>query len=163
MIFAHAKLGIENWLRAREHRDESNRISPGRLRYVVDGVLQSMNLHLVDAEDLDAGEPTQLVAMGTGSFRDTRHVVMIAAAPPNDVVLPHTLEQLSDAVERCDAASGMLFTPYHIDRGQWDPGELVIQLFDGLALKRLVAHHLPHLHDELDGYRMVGTEPALSS
>ena len=164
MIFARAKLELENWLQRRGRGTPApDRIAPLRLRFVLSHLARAMNLHVTDVRELGPGEPVRVVARGTGAYRDSRHLIYVCAEPPRDAVPPDVLVALTRDVEQSDAASGVLVTPYHIDRGLWDPGDTAIQLIDGLALLRLVEHHLPHLADEMRSYRMVGTTPVVPS
>lgn len=160
-IFARAADAARNWMSDEDGRS-AQRIHPSRLRFIVSKLLERRNLHLVEAEPLSPRGLTRLVARGTGHHRDTQHVVYIAGAPKHDRVRPQVLEALSEDVDKTGASAGWLVTPYHIDRGLWEPGRKPIRLIDGLELERLVDHHLPNLRAELARYRLVGTTCAFA-
>jgi hypothetical protein len=148
---------------ARQRRVEGDlgpydRIQPRALHDLTIALFERIGLPIVeDADDPEAARQ-RLVASQPGPFGDRRHLVMIEAAPPGDIVDATAPLALAEEVKADPGSIGVLVTPYVIDREGMGTVENVT-LVDGPELSALVARHLPERLRELERYRLGSPEP----
>ena len=132
---------------------ERPRMRPAQLRQLVVDLLDAIGLTIVE-EEVHGDERRLVVAQVTseGRFFPTRYVVFVEPTPPDDVVAPPCLVELSEYVKAGRAALGMLVTPYRIADGA-PAGAAPLDLVDGLRLRQLVEKYLPQRASDLERYR----------
>jgi hypothetical protein len=133
----------------------SARMDPRELHDLVVELLERAQLPLVEDADDPAAAHQRLVARQPGPFRDRRHIVVLEAAPPGDIVESTTPLELAEEVKADWGAVGVLVTPYAIDQ-EGLGGVEGIELVDGPRLSQLVERYLPERSAELNRYRLGG-------
>jgi hypothetical protein len=162
-LFGRHPTQVRGELAARERmlRGElgpTERIDPRSLHDLVVELLRRVGLPLIEDSDDPNAERQRLVAKQPGPFGDRRHVVILEAAPPGDIVASTTPLELAEEIKSDWGAVGVLITPYAIDREGLSALEGV-ELVDGPRLSAFIARYLPERAGELDRYRLGGPEP----
>jgi hypothetical protein len=154
--FAPNPRAIDLEQRESDHRP---RLGATQLRALSIDLLQALGLTVVEEEML--GDERRLIAAQAAEpeLAHTRYVVFVEPSPPGDVVTQSTVVELSDYVKGERAATGMLITPYVIDRAGLAGLEVPIELIDGARLAELVQRYLPGRIEELRRYRGLGPVP----
>jgi hypothetical protein len=133
---------------------QADRVTPRRLRELVEELLASMGLDVLpDTGDRDA-LTQRFVAVHAGPIREARHVILLEAGPPGDLVEGTTALSLAEQIKTEPGGVGLLVTPYAIDRAGIAGLEPAVELVDGPRLRALVAQHLPDRIAEVAGYRL---------
>lgn len=154
--FAPNPRAVDLELRETDHRP---RLGATQLRSLAIDLLQALGLTVVEEEML--GDERRLIAAATAEpeLAHTRYVVFVEPSPPGDVVPQEAVLQLAEYVKSERAATGMLITPYAIDRAGLAGLEVPIELIDGARLAELVQRYLPARAEELRRYRGLGAAP----
>src|SRR5262245_57541564 len=128
------------------------RIESEQLHALIVALLDAMGFAIeTDIVHGSAHDPSQrLVAVEKGALTEARHIVFIEARPPFDLVEPTSVLELAEQVKTEAGATGILITPYAIDRSGVGGIEVPIELIDGARLRQLVILHLPTRLGELD-------------
>jgi hypothetical protein len=127
-------------------------IDPGRLRFIVNELLESMGLRIVTATPVGSEGVTRLVATTSGVVRDARYIIYLSPCPEEQCVDAPTLLALAEDVTHSDASLGIVVTPHEIDRSGVAGMAMDLELIDGRALLALIAEHLPARVREMETY-----------
>ncbi len=143
--------------RQARRRLQKPRFDAQRLQDIALELTRHMGLVTRASEPLERPGSLRLDAIGKGALRDAHHIVYIEPHPIGERVGPETVLQLAEDVRASGAQVGILITPFLIDRSATAGLDVDLELIDGLALRDLVAEHLPQLTAELDDHHLTGT------
>jgi hypothetical protein len=141
--------------RVQRASDGRERMPLEALERLVIALLEASGLEVVD-EERERGA-LRLLARSRDPLFPARTLVFVEAAPPGERVEPSRVLELKELVKADPGLSGLLITPYEIDREGLGGLDVPLELVDGPALRRLVAQRIPSQLDALARFRGVGT------
>ena len=128
--------------------DGRARLTLPALRALATELLGAMGLRIVRDDGGMADGTEHLVAVQESPLRTVKHVVVLHAAPPGDLVRAADVLALAEEARADGGATGVLITPYTVEATSASEVEVI----DGRRLRALVAEQLPRRALELDRY-----------